>query len=144
MGRYFKVLSVRTHVWNVLKNDNNVVLLKCTCCERQRIGVAIQREKVHYVDEIKITSTEYLFWYHGYNYNYAEQLFNELVQKQRSNKNDEEYYDDNINDNKNHTTSNNPDKKRSNNNDDNNTLIINDTKITILNPYFHVRGEKRR
>jgi hypothetical protein len=143
MGKYFKVLSIKTHSWNVLKNDNNVVLLKCTCCQKQRIGVAIQREKVRYVDEIKITSTEYLFWYHGYNANYAEQLFNELVQKQRINRSDEEYYDDNINDNENHTTFNNTDKKRSNN-DDNNTLVINDTKIIISNPYFHVRGEKRR
>jgi hypothetical protein len=143
MGKYFKVLSIKTHSWNVLKNNNNVVLLKCTCCQKQRIGVAIQREKVRYVDDIKVTSTEYLFWYHGYNYNYAEQLFNELVQRQRINRSDEDYYDDNINDNENHTTSNNPDKKRVNN-DDNNTLVINDTKIIISNPYFHVRGEKRR
>jgi len=142
MGKYFKVLSVKTHVWNVVKNDNNVVLLKCTCCERQRIGVAIQREKIRYYDDIKVTSTEYLFWYHGYDNNYAEQLFNELVQKQRSNGNDEDYYDeeDNKNNDKNHTTSNNSGKKHNNN--DNNTLVINDAKITISNPYFHIRGKK--
>jgi hypothetical protein len=144
MGKNFRILNVRTHVWNVVKNNNNVVLLKCTCCQRQRIGVAIQREKVRYYDETKVTSTEYLFWYHGYNYNYAEQMFNELVQRQCNNENDEDYYDDNINDNKNHTTSNNSDKKRSSNNDDNNTLVINNAKIMISNPYFHVRGEKQR
>jgi hypothetical protein len=144
MGKYFRILNVKTHVWNVIKNNNDVVLLKCTCCQRQRIGVAIQREKTRYCDDTKVTSTEYLFWYHGYDINYAEQLFNELVQRQRSNENDEEYYDDdNNNDDKNHTISNNSGKKH-NNNSDNRTLVINDAKITVSNPYFHVRGEKQR
>jgi len=143
MSKRFKVLSVKTHVWNVVKNVDNVVLLKCTCCRRQRIGVAIQREKERYYDDIRVTTTEYLFWYHGYDNNYAEQVFNELVQRQRNNKDDEEYHnEENNNDYKNHTISNNSGKKH--NNDNNTLVIIDDIKITISNPYFHVRGEKQR
>ena len=141
MGKYFKVLNVKTHVWNVVKNNNDVVLLKCTCCQRQRIGVAIQREKERYYDDIRVTTTEYLFWYHGYNYNYAEQVFDELVQRQHNSKDDEEYYnEENNNNEENHTISNNSGKKHNN---DNNMLVIDDIKITISNPYFHVRGEKK-
>jgi|SRR5579875_566235 len=134
MTKRFKVLNVKTHVWNVITNVNNVVLLKCTCCgEKQRIGVAEQREKVRYYDNTKVTSVELTFWYHGYDAKYAEQLFNELVQK-RNNKNNEDYYDDDNND-KNNVTSNNNivDNKRNN---DNRTLVINNVKISV-------RGEKR-
>jgi hypothetical protein len=131
MSKRFKVLSVKTHVWNVINNVNNVVLLKCTCCNPQRVGVAEQREKERYYDGTKVTSIEYTFWYHGYDYNYAEKLFNELVQK-RSKNNDEDYYDDDDN----NVTSN-------NNKRDNRTLVINNAKITITNAYFHVRGDKR-
>jgi len=126
MTKRFKVLSVKNHVWNVVNNNNNVVLLKCTCCNQQRIGVAEQREKVRYYDGTKVTYNELTFWYHGYDYNYAEQLFNRLVQKR--NKNDEDHYKDD----ENNATSNN--NKRNNN--DNRTLVINNIKISV-------RGEKR-
>lgn len=119
MTKRFKVLSVKTHVWNVISNVNNVVLLKCTCCNQQRIAVAEQREKERYYDGTKVMSTEYTFWYHGYDYNYAEKLFNRLVQKRSEN------------DDKNNVTSNN--NKRNN---DNRTLVINNVKISI-------RGERR-
>jgi len=126
MTKRFKVLNVKTHVWNVISNVNNIVLLKCTCCEKQRIAIAEQREKERYMNGTKVMSTEYTFWYHGYDYNYAEELFNRLVQKR--NKNDEDHYKDD----ENNATSNN--NKRNNN--DNRTLVINNVKITI-------RGEKR-
>ena len=134
------------HTWDVVKNVNNVLLLRCTCCERQRIGVAEQREKTRYYDDTKVTYNELTFLYHGYDYNYAEELFNKLVQK-RNNENDEDYYDEDDNENnnnENNTTSNNNnvDNKRNNNND-NKTLVINNVKITITNPRFHVRGERR-
>jgi len=126
MTKRFKVLNVKTHVWNVINNVNNVVLLKCTCCNQQRIGVAEQREKVRYYDGTKVTYNELTFWYHGYDAKYAEKLFNELVQKR--NKNDEDHYKD---DESNATSNNN---KRNNN--DNKTLVINNVKISI-------RGERR-
>jgi hypothetical protein len=121
MTKRFKVLSVKTHVWNVINNVNNVVLLKCTCCEKQRIAIAEQREKERSINGTKVTYNELTFWYHGYDYNYAEQLFNELVQKR--NKNDEDHYEDD----ENNATS---------NNNDNRTLVINNVKISV-------RGEKR-
>jgi hypothetical protein len=123
MTKRFKVLSVKTHVWDVINNVNNVVLLKCTCCNPQRVGVAEQREKERYYNGTKVTSIEYTFWYHGYDAKYAEKLFNELVQKRS--KKDKDYYDDD-----NNVTSNN-----------NRTLVINNAKVTITNAYFHVRGE---
>jgi len=127
MTKRFKVLNVKTHVWNVINNVNNVVLLKCTCCgEKQRIGVAEQREKTRSINGTKVTSVELTFWYHGYDAKYAEKLFNELVQKR--NKNDEDHYEDD----ENNVTSNN--NKRNNN--DNRTLVINNIKISV-------RGEKR-
>jgi hypothetical protein len=132
MSKRFKVLSVKTHVWDVINNVNNVVLLKCTCCNPQRVGVAEQREKERYYNGTKVTYNELTFWYHGYDASYAEKLFNELVQKR--NRKDEDYYDD---DNNNVTSNNN---KRDN---DNRTLVINNKKITITNAYFHVRGDKR-
>jgi len=130
MAKRFKVLSVKTHVWDVINNVNNVVLLKCTCCKQPRIGVAEQREKERYYNGTKVTSIEYTFWYHGYDAKYAEKLFNELVKKRNKN-NDEDYYDDD------NVTSNN------NKHNDNRTLVINNTKITISNAYFHVRSDKR-
>jgi hypothetical protein len=129
MSKRFKVLSVKTHVWDVINNVNNVVLLKCTCCKQPRIGVAEQREKERYMNGTKVTSTEYTFWYHGYDAKYAEKLFNELVQK-RSKNNDEDYYDDD-----NNVISNN------NKRNSNRTLVLNNAKVTITNAYFHVRGE---
>ena len=126
MAKRFIVLSVTFHKWNVIKNVNNVVLLKCTCCERERIGVAEQREKERYMNGTKVTSVELTFWYHGYDAKYAEELFNKLVQKR--NKNDEDHYKDD----ENNATSNN--NKRNNN--DNRTLVINNVKISI-------RGERR-
>jgi len=128
MTKRFKVLNVKTHVWNVISNVNNVVLLKCTCCNQQRIGVAEQREKVRYYDGTKVTYNELTFWYHGYDAKYAEELFNKLVQK-CNNKNDEDHYKDDEKD----TTSNNVNKR---NNNDNRTLVINNIKISV-------RGEKR-
>lgn len=132
------------HTWNVINNVNNVLLLKCTCCEKPRIGVAEQHEKVRYYDDTKVTYNELTFLYHGYDYNYAEELFNKLVQK-HNNKNDEDYYDEDEsnNDENNTTPNNNVDNKRNNNNNDNRTLVINNVKITISNPRFHVRGERR-
>jgi len=121
MAKHFKVLSVKNHVWNVMNNVNNVVLLKCTCCEKQRIGVAEQREKTRYYDGTKVTYNELTFWYHGYDINYAEQLFNKLVQKRSENDDEKD------------TTSNNVNKR---NNNDNKTLVINNVKISI-------RGERR-
>ena len=131
------------HTWNIIKNVNNVVLLKCMCCKQPRIGVAEQHEKVRYYDDTKVTSIELTFLYHGYDYNYAEELFNKLVQ-QHNNKNDEYYDEDdneNNNDEKNTTPNNNVDSKRNNNND--RTLVINNVKITVSNPRFHIRGEKQ-
>jgi len=127
MTKRFKVLNVKTHVWNVISNVNNVVLLKCTCCNQQRIGVAEQREKERYMNGTKVTSVELTFWYHGYDAKYAEELFNKLVQKR--NKNDEDHYKDD----ENNATSNNVNKR---NNNDNRTLVINNIKISV-------RGEKR-
>ena len=121
MAKRFVVLSVTFHQWNVIKNVNNVVLLKCTCCERERIGVAEQREKERYKNGTKETSVELTFWYHGYDINYAEQLFNKLVQKRSENDDEKD------------TTSNNVNKR---NNNDNKTLVINNVKISI-------RGERR-
>lgn len=118
MTKRFKVLSVKNHVWNVVNNNNNVVLLKCTCCNQQRIGVAEQREKVRYYDGTKVTYNELTFWYHGYDVNYAQQLFNKLIQQRNEDEN---------------TTVNNVNKEN-----DNRTLAINNVKITITN-----RGEKR-
>ena len=120
MTKRFKVLNVKTHIWNVISNVNNVVLLKCTCCEKQRIGVAEQREKERYHDGTKVTLTEYTFWYHGYDAKYAEELFNRLIQKRSEN------------DDKKDTTSNNVNKR----NNDNRTLVIDNVKITV-------RGERR-
>jgi len=121
--RIFKILNVTFHQWNVLNNVNNVVLLKCTCCEQQRIGVAEQREKERYKNGTKMTYNELTFWYHGYDYNYAQQLFNKLIQ-QRDEDDDEDK----------NTTVNNVNKHN-----DGRTLTINNVKITITNP----RGEKR-
>jgi len=121
MTKRFKVLNVKTHVWNVINNVNNVVLLKCTCCNQQRIAVAEQREKERSINGTKVTSVELTFWYHGYDINYAEELFNRLVQQR--NKNDDEK----------DTTSNNVNKR---NNNDNRTLVINNVKISV-------RGEKQ-
>jgi len=120
MTKRFKVLSVKTHVWNVISNVNNVALLKCTCCNQQRIAVAEQREKERYMNGTKVTSVELTFWYHGYDYNYAEQLFNRLVQKRSENDDEKD------------TTSNNVNKR----NNDNRTLVINNVKISV-------RGERR-
>lgn len=137
MTKRFIVLNVTFHQWNVNKNVNNVVLLKCTCCEQQRIGVAEQREKERYKNGTKVTSVELTFWYHGYDINYAEQLFNKLVQ-QRSKNDEDDYYEDD-NDENNAVSNNDVGNKRNN---DNKTLTINNMKITISNPR-QVRGERR-
>jgi len=125
MSKRFKVLNV-THKWNVIKNVNNLLLLQCTCCKQPRIGVAEQREKVRYYDGTKVTYNELTFRYHGYDYNYAEELFNKLVQQR--NKNDEDEDNDMVNNVNKH-------------NNDNKTLTINNVKITMSNPRFHVRGD---
>ena len=127
MTKRFKVLNVKTHVWNVINNVNNVVLLKCTCCEKQRIGVAEQREKERYMNGTKVTYNELTFWYHGYDINYAQQVFNRLVQQ--LNKNDEDEDNDMVNNVNNH-----------NDNNDNRTLTINNVKTTITNQR-QIRGE---
>jgi len=127
MAKRFIVLSVTFHQWNVIKNVNNVVLLRCTCCEQQRIGVAEQREKERYKNGTKETSVELTFWYHGYDINYAEQVFNRLVQQRNKNDEDEDY--DIVNNVNNH-----------NDNNDNRTLTINNVKITIINQR-QIRGE---
>ena len=120
--RIFKILNVTFHQWNVINNVNNVLLLKCTCCEQQRVGVAEQHEKERSLNGTKVTYNELTFWYHGYDVNYAQQLFNKLIQ-QRSNEDDDGE----------NTTVNNVNKEN-----DNRTLTINNVKITITN-----RGEKR-
>jgi len=117
--RIFKIMNVTFHEWNVLNNVNNVVLLKCTCCERQRVGVAEQREKERSLNGTKVTYNELTFWYHGYDVHYAQQLFNKLIQQRNEDEN---------------TTVNNVNKHN-----DGRTLAINNVKITITNP----RGEKR-
>jgi len=116
--RIFKILNVTFHQWNVINNVNNLVLLKCTCCKQQRVGVAEQRETQRSLNGTKVTYNELTFWYHGYDVNYAQQLFNKLIQQRDEDEN---------------TTVNNVNKHN-----DDRTLTINNVKITITN-----RGEKR-
>jgi len=121
--RIFKILNVTFHQWNVLNNVNNVVLLKCTCCKQQRVGVAEQRETQRSLNGTKVTHSELTFWYHGYDVNYAQQLFNKLIQQRDEDDDGDE-----------NTTVNNVNKHNGDR-----TLAINNVKITITNP----RGEKR-
>ena len=61
--------TVRYHDFKPVQVRNNIVLARCNCCSVPRYAVFI----------VKKDSRE--FWYHGYDNEYAQKLFNFLVSK---------------------------------------------------------------
>ncbi len=59
-----------THNFQPIKIQNNVMLARCNCCTKPRYAVFISDGKSR------------IFKYHGFDEQYARNLFNFLVQKQ--------------------------------------------------------------
>ena len=78
--RNFRILRVTYHNWEIVKQQDNIVLLKCTCCKEQpRIAVAKQYEKTTVTNGTTVTSLLNDIYYSGYDYDYALKEFNRLL-----------------------------------------------------------------
>ena len=64
-----KVISVKYHDFEPIRQSNNVILAKCKCHNPPRYTV------------FKIENSHRQFYYHGYDAKYAEKLFNSLISK---------------------------------------------------------------
>ena len=64
-----KNFNVRVHDFQIIKLQNNIALAKCKCCRQARFAVFIAKKD----------SRE--FYYHGFDKEYAEKLFNYLISK---------------------------------------------------------------
>ena len=69
MNMKFKILSVQFHDFQIINQANNFVLARCTCCSKARFAV------------YKILERSKMFYYHGYDLQYAQKLFSSLVSK---------------------------------------------------------------
>ena len=56
-------LNVKFHDFQQIKELNNVVLAKCSCCTPSRWGVFL------------VNNGNRIFYYHGYDSQYAQRLF---------------------------------------------------------------------
>jgi len=72
----FQIIGVKYHDFVPIKSQGNVVLAKCTCCQRPRIAVYLQ------------TQTKRIYFYHGYTQQIAEMEFNSLIKRQNSQSSD--------------------------------------------------------
>jgi len=59
------ILNVVYHNFETIRQVNNVVLAKCSCCTPPRWGVFVTSDK------------HKIFYYHGYDFDYAKKLFEE-------------------------------------------------------------------
>ena len=62
-------LNVKFHDFEVVRQSNNVVLAKCSCCTPSRWGVFVAN------------NGHKNFYYHGYDEAYAQRLFSALENK---------------------------------------------------------------
>jgi len=66
------VIAVQYHDFKQIQIQNNIVLAKCTCCVPSRFAVFV------------INNGDRSFYYHGYDYKYAQKLFSQLINSQQS------------------------------------------------------------
>jgi len=65
------ILNIKFHDFEVVRQSNNVVLAKCNCCTPTRWGVFVAN------------NGNRIFYYHGYDEQYARRLFSSLSSRQR-------------------------------------------------------------
>jgi len=65
------ILNTKFHDFKEVKQLNNVVLAKCSCCNPPRWGVFV------------VNGKDKFFHYHGYDEQYAQKLFSSRSQKVR-------------------------------------------------------------
>jgi len=63
------ILNVVYHNFETIRQVNNVVLAKCNCCSPPRWGVFL------------VNNGNRIFYYHGYDEQYARRLFSSLGQR---------------------------------------------------------------
>jgi len=64
-----RIFNVVFHNFEPVKEKNNVVLGKCTCCLKSRWSVYV------------LTSKSKIFYYHGNDEAYAQKIFSSLVSR---------------------------------------------------------------
>jgi len=65
------VLNVKFHDFEVVRQLDNLVLAKCSCCSPPRWGVFVTSDK------------HKNFYYHGYDEAYAQRLFSSISSRQQ-------------------------------------------------------------
>jgi len=68
----FQIVNVSYHNFKTVKQNGNVVMAKCTCCQRPRIAV------------YTLTETKRIFHFAGYDEQIAELHFSYLIRRQNS------------------------------------------------------------
>jgi len=66
----FQILNVTYHDFKSIKSQGNVVITKCTCCQRPRLAVYLQ------------TEIKKIFFYSGYDEQIAQMHFSSLIKHQ--------------------------------------------------------------
>ena len=67
-----KILNVRYHDFQQVRIQNNIVLAKCNCCNSARYAV------------FAVNGNDRIFYYHGYDGEYAKKLFSSLASRFQS------------------------------------------------------------
>jgi len=67
-----QTLGVQYHNFQQIQIKNNVVLAKCTCCNPPRSGVFV------------LSNNDKIFYYHGYDSEYANKLFSSLSSRSQA------------------------------------------------------------
>jgi hypothetical protein len=65
----YQIIGVRFHEFQIIKQQDNITLARCSCCKQPRYAV------------FKITNLHRIFYYHGFDQKYAEKIFSSLISR---------------------------------------------------------------